>query len=273
VELYDPNAPELSTVQVENVLCHGGSNGAIEISISGGQEPFNYDWNNDASGDFDDEQNLSNLLSGNYQVSVLDANNCSAVMQVEVTEPAELIVDTLEVGHPTTCIFTNGYISVLTEGGIAPYNFDWDHDGESGDSDGKDLVSLPAKAYNLTVTDANGCSQLMSVLLNDPGAPIITLDATTNIDCKGNSNGSINVTVSGGNSPYSFDWNNDVEGDFDDTEDLTALSDGIYSLIVEDNSNCTASFVGIVESPGKMGLLIQIDTLFCSGEATDIITT
>lgn len=271
VDIADPNAPSIVVNSIQHVACNGNSTGEVNVSIVGGTAPFSYDWDNDGTGDNDDAEDLLSLASGTYNLTVTDSINCAAFVQTTINEPTLLQVDTISTSNPTVCVFQNGSIATSATGGTLPYNFDWDHNGTGG-SDSQDLVSLPAGAYNLTVTDGNGCVQTLAVTLNDPNAPTITIDSITNVDCYANTSGEIYVSIAGGATPYTFDWNNDGTGDFDDVEDLLAVTNGTYNLVVKDNANCSAAVIADITSPEMLTILIQSDDLLCAGDATDITT-
>ncbi len=103
------------------------------------------------------------------------------------------------------------------------------------------FTGLPAGTYTIEVTDPNGlCFAMTTATLSDTGFPTISLDAANDLSCAGAADGSIEVTVTGGTLPYTFDWDNDGTGDNDDMEDLTDLAAGTYSLVVTDMNGCTA---------------------------------
>ena len=97
----------------------------------------------------------------------------------------------------------------------------------------------------MTGTDENGCVNTASVEVEVAEEIDITYVTTDELF---GSDGSIDATISGGYTPYSFDWDNDVTGDFDDTEDLTGLSGGDYILVVQDAQGCTSTVTVNVNS-------------------------
>lgn len=75
--------------------------------------------------------------------------------------------------------------------------------------------------------------------------PVITVVSTDELL---GTDGSIDITVSGGVPPYTFDWDNDGTGDFDDTEDLTGLVAGTYTVVVKDSEECPKSTAATINS-------------------------
>ena len=88
-----------------------------------------------------------------------------------------------------------------------------------------------------TVTDENGCMITDSVMITEP-SEAISLSAVTTPETIGGNDGTIDLTPVGGTGVYTFDWDNDGTGDFDDTEDLNSLSPGSYSVTVRDQNGC-----------------------------------
>ena len=139
---------------------------------------------------------------------------------------------------------TNGSIDLTVSGGSSPYTYDWDNDGTGDNDDTEDLSSLGAGMYNVTVTDASSCQAILSVSVSEPSQ--IALSAAVTNEIAGQNDGAINLTVTGGTPPYTYDWDNDGTGDNDDTEDLSGLSTGPYAVVVTDANGCTATLTDTV---------------------------
>jgi len=98
--------------------------------------------------------------------------------------------------------------------------------------------AIGISTYTVTGTDVNGCSNTASVDVEVVDVISITYDVTDDI---GVFSGAIDITVTGGVAPYLFDWSNDGTGDFDDTEDLTGLTDGWFIVVVNGSTGCSAT--------------------------------
>lgn len=133
-----------------NVSCFGGNDGEIELNISTGTPPFNFNWSNGQV-----TQNLSLLVAGTYDVTIQDSSLCTFESSVIITEPAELILDNLLVNNSVNGA-DNGNINIDLVGGTTPYTYAW----SNGDNEAN-ITNLAPGFYDVTVTDANGCTLLL----------------------------------------------------------------------------------------------------------------
>lgn len=138
-------------VAISDVLCFGESNGQAEAIISGGTPPYTYQWSHDTT--FFDTQ-VNNLFAGNYQVQIADANACELVLNFRVNEPEILVIAEIVSTLVSCPEGSNGTLEAFVTGGTPPYVYTWENNPSS--------VSLaegfPKGVYEVTVTDANGCS-------------------------------------------------------------------------------------------------------------------
>lgn len=147
----------------------------------------------------------------------------------------------------------DGEVFVNPMDGTPGYSVAWD----SGDM-GFVLSDLDAGFHTYTVTDANGCTYVDSAEVIEPAAIALT---TTVVDETVTGNGEIDLTVTGGTAPYTFDWDNDGTGDYD-AEDLTGLTEGVYTVVVTDANGCTetttASLNSLVSVDNKGNILFEV---------------
>ena len=159
-----------------------------------------------------------------------------------------------------------GSIDLSVTGGTAPYTYDWSNDGpETPDNDTQDLTGLVAGTYTVTVTDMVGATSTASVTITQPAALALT-SVITHVTCFGLLNGAINLSVSGGVSPYTYDWSNDgPETPDNDPQDLTGLAAGTYMVTVTDANGCTASHTAMVNQPTALSLSTVVTNVTCAG--------
>lgn len=134
---------------------------------------------------------------------------------------------------------SNGAIDVNISGGQTPYTFDWSNDGTGDNDDTEDLSNLGAGTYNLTVYENNGCSATFTAEIQE--LPVINVSDQITSETNGN-DGAIDIAITSGTAPFTFDWDNDGTGDNDDTEDLSGLSGGNYTVIIMDSLGCSSQF-------------------------------
>ena len=242
---------------VTNVLCNGGSTGSATVLASGGTSPYTYLWSNTST-----SQNVSGLSAGSFTVTVTDVNGCSTSANFTITQPAPLVSNTVTITDATCS--SGGSINVNVSGGVAGYNFNWSNGATT-----EDVSGLAASAYTLTITDANGCTTVNGPnTVNANGVPIISVNNTTNVSCYGLSNGAVNISVSGGQSPYTYSWSNGQT-----TEDLNALTAGSYSVTIIDNLGCVTNFTNIqISEPAALSVSTSLSNVSCNGLADGEIT-
>jgi hypothetical protein len=246
-------------------LCFGSSTGSIDLTVAGGQVPYTYLWSNGEV-----TQDLVNIIAGTYDVTVTDANLCTAESVIMIDEPEVLISDPSNPAAITDvlCFGDNtGAINNWTViGGIPPYTYLWSN-GETT----QDLANIVAGTYDVTVTDANLCTFNSSFLVSQPTSPINVDVSSTDITCNGFEDGTIILTVSGGANFYTFDWD-DLPGT-NDPQDRLNLPPGAYNVTVTDNNNCTNSpFTITINELTVLSTVAQITDLVCSGNNTGSIT-
>ena len=236
INISQPTAVTVSGSST-NILCSGQSTGAVSVSVSGGTPGYTYNWNN---GNNTDAQN--NVAAGNYTVSVTDANNCLSTLQLSVTQPAAGISFN-PVSTNILCFGAgNGTVALNATGGSGILTYNW-----SNGSTDPSLGLLQAGTYSCTVTDANGCvATSSSFVITEPTA-LNTTSTVTDATTFGGTDGSVNITVSGGTGSYSYNWSNGAN-----TEDLNNLPAGEYTVTITDGNNCTFIQTETVDQPSSI---------------------
>ena len=233
----EPSAISIS-INSSNAQC-GQNTGSLSATVTGGTPPYSYVWTDGVGNTIGgNSPNLNNQPSGTYTLTVTDANMCvqSIVGTISDDNGPTVVID--NYGDVTCAGASDGFINITAGGGLAPLSFSWASVPAGYTSTNEDINLLAGNTtYTITVTDANGCTANQSVLINEP-SPISLTATLQNPSCNGGANGAIDLFVSGGTAPFTFDWDNDGTGDFDDTEDLTGVSFGTYVVAVVDNNSC-----------------------------------
>ncbi len=224
-------APTIAIDNVDDVLCNGGNDGAISISVSGGATPYDYEWSNASTTD-----DITNLPADTYTVSVTDNNNCLAVQTVVVSQPALLQVAADNITN-TSGGNTNGAIAITATGGTPSYNYSW-----SNGSTLQDISGLSCGNYSVTVTDANNC-EANGTYFVDCSVSVVNI-AENNFSIMPNpTTGKVFIEAATGNA-YQVQVMNSLgavlhsENVFgNSTIDLTEQAKGIYFISITNANN------------------------------------
>nr|MCR4799916.1 SprB repeat-containing protein [Bacteroidales bacterium] len=214
------------SAKITNPKCRGGEDGKIELTVSGGTEPYYYKWSTGRTSD-----GLYNVGAGSYSVLVMDESGCTAEQSFEVSEPVALEIS--ETLTPSTCGGSNGKIEVSVSGGNAPYSYSWKNITETASS----LENISAGSYEVTVTDGNSCKQTKTISLADQGAATIAQKTINPSKCN-EATGSVEVSVSGGTAPLNYEWSDSAS--VANNLYRPKLYAGEYNLRVVDSKNCTS---------------------------------
>ncbi len=217
-----------------NISCFGLSNGSIDLTINGGTPLYTYVWSNGAT-----SQDLTNVPAGTYSVTVTDLNGCTTTSSITLTQPTALtsaLVPSVYGAYNVSGCVADGFIDLTVLGGNPGYTYAWSNGALS-----QDISLLIAGNYIVNVTDLNGCITSSSITLTQPLGLTQSISATTfpsgtNISCFGLSDGNIDLTIGGGNSPYTYLWNTGAT-----TQDLTNIPAGTYSVVITDLVGCQIS--------------------------------
>lgn len=249
-----------------NSTCGNTPNGSINLVVTGGVAPYTFVW---SSGEV--TQNISNKGAGNYTVTITDSKNCAITpSQFTITSPPAIsttptITNTLCKGSK------DGAISIALNNGTSPYTFSWT--GPSFTSSSQSITGLAAGSYALTVTDAKSCAYTTSYTVTEPTAIIIGAVNTTNANCNQQNGGATVAIPTGGTSPYTYAWtggNNITQN----SQNLTLVAAGTYTLTVQDANKCTATQNGVVVGNNASTLAIGTPTVTNAtcGSSTGSIT-
>jgi hypothetical protein len=200
------------TLVPTNPNCTNANSGSVLANVAGGNGNISYNWNTGGI-----TNTISSLDSGTYRVTVTDGAGCSVSDSATLIPAQQISVD---LGNGSSfCSGSNATITAPT--GFATYLWN------TGDTT-QDIDSLIAGTYTVEVLDSNNCQAIFSFTVTEP--PLLSLALTqVNVACFGASTASINLTVSGGTTPYNYAWSNNQI-----TEDINGLPIGTYEVIVVD---------------------------------------
>jgi gliding motility-associated-like protein len=212
-----------TTKNTTSTTC-GLSNGIATVIPVGGTAPYTYTW----SPNIGTTATISNLAAGNYAVTVTDANNCSS-NETFTIDPSDQPIITVNTTQ-NSCGLNNGSLTANVIGGTTPYTYTWTPNIGNTPT----ISNLASGSYTITVTDANNCSSNETVILSPSNG--LTLNSSSSHTTCGLNNGSATVSVTGGNTPYTYNWSPNSET----TATASNLAAGTYTVTVTDLNNCSA---------------------------------
>lgn len=244
-----------------NTSCVNATDGGINATIVGGTLPYTITWSTPGGTPLFTED-IFNIAPGSYGLSVTDVNGCATSASVLLTAPVAITATAQIV--PAACQgAANGAITLTAQGGVGPYAYSWS--GPNGfTSTARDISGLASGVYSVTVTDANGCTNVFLFDVAQPGlfaasATVSTFPGGAGVSCSNATNGSIAVDLSGGTPGYTYAWSG-PNGFTANSEDLTGLAAGVYQLIYTDANGCSGSLTATITAPAPIGLAITAAT-------------
>lgn len=238
VAISQPTAPLMVSLSSSSTTCNGGTNGSVTSVASGGTPTYSYEL---MPGAFTGSV-VPNLSSGTYSVTATDLNGCVTTNTVFVTQPAPILPVTTSTN--STCGNPNGIGSVSVTGGIGPYTYSWMPSGGTNSV----ASGVAAGVYSVTVTDANNCSAMELLDVDDSGGPNASIFSIVNVSCNGGSDGAATASIIGGLAPITYTWF-PTGGNGTTASGLTA---GTYYIMAEDANGCISTAItspSILEPP------------------------
>jgi gliding motility-associated-like protein len=227
------------------------TNGNVNITVSGGNAPYTYSWSNGAS-----SEDINNLGEGTYSVTVTDQNNCSANASAVLSLGPK--ISSASVTQIDCNGNNNGAINLTSSGGNGAHSYSW-----SDGSTSEDLSDLGPGSYSVTVTDGNNETTTGGpYVINEPTSLVVTYEVTEVVT---QSDGRINLTVTGGTPSYSYNWSNGAS-----SQDLNNINPGNYSVTVTDANGCER-FEDILVQVEELRINYTVMDVTCSGDGNGAI--
>lgn len=247
IDIIQP-LPITPIVTNTNIDCNGNANGQATVNVSGGNGNYTYNWSNNAT-----TNSLANLNVGTYDLTVTDNTGCMANVTTTITEPTALVANIGTIIN-ANCNGGNGSATLSPTGGTAPYTYLWAN-GQTTNT-----AILSAGTYTPTVTDANGCTAMVTFTVTEPTNLSTTITNSQNLNCNGNNSGQINTSTTGGTGGYTYLWNNGQT-----TANLQNIGAGNYTLTTTDINGCSFVVSQTITEPTVLANQITATNVDCNG--------
>lgn len=235
VETYTiggPNPYDMGNNIVSNLNCKGDNSGKLNITPTGNNQPYTFDWLPGSK----TTEDLTGLAAGSYSLVITDAKGCTGAFTYTITEPTAISATTTPVD--AACGLSNGSATVNPSGGTPTYSYLWNNNAT-----GQTASNLASGAYTVTVSDSKGCTGTATVTINNPNSPNVTILNSTPAGC-GKTDGTATASGSAGTGPYTYSWSNSSTGSL-----VSNLGAGTYVVTVTDSKNCNSTASVTITNP------------------------
>lgn len=247
--------PVLESVLIEtqDVSCFGMTNGTALVTMTGLTGPYTFAFD---GGAYTSSNSALNLAPGSHTVNILNSIGCDTLLSFVIYEPPLLQVS--EVNRTNVSCFggSDGSLSVQGTGGYGTYSYSWNTNPVQT---AETAVGLSAGNYTVTLTDQNGCTSNLTLVVSEP-LPLANNFTIVQPTCNGFNDGSIQTSVSGGTAPYAYSWNTGGTG-----ASIAGLVSGNYSVMITDSNGCILNQNTFVPQPAPLAIVISPDTTICPG--------
>ena len=235
------------------------TNGTASITnITGGNAPFTFLWSNGAT-----SQNLQNLSTGNYPVTITDGDGCSTI-QYEVYIQQSIGIEVPVSTTPALCSNNDGGAIAFGSGGTAPYTYKW-----STGSTLQSINNLASGYYTVDAIDVNGCKGSGYAYINSNSPVYVSILTNTPSSCT-SPTGSAEISINGGTAPYNVIWNTFPP------QTGTILSNvpaGSYGFTVKDNLGCVRTGNVVISPESIINANLGIIPANCAAATGSLSTT
>lgn len=245
-----------------NSSCFGQCNGTASVNPTGGTPPFTITWT-PAPGGGQGTNNATGLCAGNYTVRVADANGCDTILPFSITQPPPIVP--AAVVTPASCFgVCNGTATVSPTGSPGPFSYTWTP-APGGGQGTPNATGLCAGNYTVLISDViTGCDTLVPIQIASP-LPIDVQGVVTDATCSNTCDGSIALTITGGQAPYNITWA-PAPGSGQGTAAVGGLCAGIWQVTVADAAGCDTVVSFTVNAPPPLDVQMTITDVTCAGD-------
>ena len=269
-----------------HVTCSGWSNGSLTDVISGGvgnATTYSYSWNTGAN-----TYTINGIPVGTYTMTVTDENGCHSDSSFSINANNALVANVSSFINISCYDYCDGEIFTAVSGGMPNfnntgnpiYNYQWDdvlsQTAPSAIGLCADNISNTVQ-YSCIITDGQGCSVVLTQNLSQPDSLTVTATITSNynledISCYGANDGKLKAVAVGGNTPYDYIWSTGFTQNNTSISNITNLSAGTYTVVVEDSKGCLDTTAITLTEPTELTILVSQTNVNCFGIYDGTIT-
>ena len=262
VTITQPSSVVSTVNTISHVSCFNGADAAVTMDVTGGTSPYTYSWSPTGG----TAASATGLIAGDYTFTATDANNCVSNTLVTITQPTLLSV-IINTTNPLCAGSNGGSALAVVTGGTPAYSYTWSQGGNTAA-----VSNLTSGTYTVVVTDSKLCTAVSTLVIQDPVAMTITVDATTHVTCHGGNNGAASISVVGGAGALTYAWSPSGGNG----TSATGLSSAIYTVVVTDANSCTGSTTVVIFEPAAFTASISASSspsCFGLSDATASVST
>ncbi len=261
--IEEPTALDFDN-SISDANCYGGSDGAIDITPTGGAGNYTFEWDNGET-----TEDLSGLTEGAYNLTITDGNMCTLETSLSVGQPIEPVTTDIPPADIICFGAADGVATINVTGGTGPYTYEWS-DGQTTQT----ATNLSANTYQVTVTDAGDCTYEDMVVIQQQdqiSAAVSSIGALCNNGAEGEATvdeifyGGTNTNI----SDFNISWSNGQSG----MQASNLIGGNTYTVTVTDQLNCIGIASVTIDNPAPMTSFIsdRVDVI-CNGDQTGSAT-
>jgi len=258
----------LANVTTTNPSCNGVCNGVAISNPANNVGLVNFTWTPAAPNSPTNSALCGGPPGVSYTLSISDQNGCTDVQTFTLTNPPAATINPAVT--PASCSFSNGGITIVVAGGTPTFAFVWTP-AVAGNTNV--AVNLPAGIYSVNITDANGCTNTVSIPLSNANGPSLTPVSVTSLNCNNIPTGGATVNVggiSGGTPNYTVTWL--VPPAPSSVNPLSNLPAGTYTAQTIDANACIFFTAVTISEPAPIVITPNFTLPTCNGICNGIVT-
>jgi gliding motility-associated-like protein len=266
LQVAKTSSPVVNAVNVFDVACFGDSTGRVEVLVSGGSIPYNFEWF-DGVNVVSTNEDLSGVPAGTYTLTITDANDCSYSLTEEIEQNSQLLIDNVIVTNTSCADAENGSLTVMASGGVAPYLYSV-NGGALQTSNV--IIDLSAGVYTVDVIDGANCRVSASSTVVDGSVFSLAIDSQTDALCAGQNTAEVVLAPVNGTPPFTFSMDDIV---YQPSNVFSNLEAGVYTFFAKDSAGCEAFISTILIEPLPVNItLLELGNASCFGAADGFIS-